>query len=103
MLLLAVVVPLGAVLGATLWVMLAFAGIRHSIPRRNEDFDLAGLRLQAAAPRANPAAEFYAGSRAASLLGAALRKLEALAPGWVTAAALRLFFTPLPWKLAARK
>lgn len=103
MLLLAVVVPLGAVLGATLWVTLAFAGIRHSIPRRNEDFDLAGLRLQAGAARANPAAEFYAGSRAASLLGASLRKLEAVAPGWVTAAALRLFFTPLPWKLAARK
>ena len=103
MLLLVIVVPLGAVLGATLWVTLTFAGIRHSLPRRNEDFDLAGLRLQVSAPRANPAAEFYAGSRTATLIGASLRRLEALAPGWVTAAALRLFFTPLPWKLAARK
>jgi pimeloyl-ACP methyl ester carboxylesterase len=52
---------------------------------------------------ANPAAAFYASSRTAQALGATLRTLEALAPGWGTGAALRLFFTPLPWKLAMRR
>jgi len=51
---------------------------------------------------ANPAAAFYAGSRAAQMLGAALRTLDALAPRLGTRAALRLFFTPLPWKFAMR-
>src|SRR3954466_11471591 len=52
---------------------------------------------------ANPAASFYAGSRTAQALGATLRTLDAVAPGWGTRAALRLFFTPLPWKLAMRR
>jgi pimeloyl-ACP methyl ester carboxylesterase len=52
---------------------------------------------------ANPAAAFYAGSRTAQALGATLRTLDALAPRWGTRAALRLFFTPLPWKLATRR
>jgi len=52
---------------------------------------------------ANPAAAFYAGSRAAQALGATLRTLDAVAPGWGTSAALRLFFTPLPWKFAMRR
>jgi pimeloyl-ACP methyl ester carboxylesterase len=52
---------------------------------------------------ANPAAAFYAGSRTAQALGAALRTLDALAPRWGTRAALRLFFTPLPWKFAMRR
>lgn len=51
----------------------------------------------------NPAATFYAGSRAAQALGATLRTLDALAPAWGTRAALRLFFTPLPWKFAMRR
>jgi len=51
---------------------------------------------------ANPAAAFYAGSRAAQALGATLRAIDALAPSWGTRAALRLFFTPLPWKFAMR-
>ncbi|WP_280153325.1 alpha/beta fold hydrolase [Piscinibacter sp. XHJ-5] len=51
----------------------------------------------------NPAAAFYAGSRTAQALGATLRTLDALAPGWGTRAALRLFFTPLPLKFAMRR
>jgi pimeloyl-ACP methyl ester carboxylesterase len=51
---------------------------------------------------ANPAAAFYAGSRIAQALGATLRGIDSLRPTWGTRAALRLFFTPLPLKLAAR-
>lgn len=52
---------------------------------------------------ANPAAAFYAASRTAQALGATLRTIDALAPAWGTRAALRLFFTPLPWKFAMRR
>lgn len=52
---------------------------------------------------ANPAASFYAGSRAAQTLGAALRAIDAVAPRMGTRAALRLFFTPLPLKFAMRR
>ena len=51
----------------------------------------------------NPAAAFYASSRTAQALGASLRTLDAVAPAWGTRAALRLFFTPLPWKFAMRR
>jgi pimeloyl-ACP methyl ester carboxylesterase len=51
----------------------------------------------------NPASAFYAGSRTAQAIGATLRTIDSLAPAWGTRAALRLFFTPLPWKLAARR
>ncbi|GEM_PF-279386 len=51
----------------------------------------------------NPASAFYAGSRTAQALGAMLRGVDSLRPAWGTAAALRLFFTPLPWKFAARR
>ncbi|WP_353852060.1 alpha/beta fold hydrolase [Piscinibacter sp.] len=50
----------------------------------------------------NPAAAFYAGSGAARTVGAALRLLDRLAPTWGTRGALRLFFTPMPWKFAMR-
>jgi len=52
---------------------------------------------------ANPAAAFYAANAPARALGASLRLLDRLAPAWGTRSALRLFFTPLPWKLAARR
>ena len=52
---------------------------------------------------ANPAAAFYAANPTARLLGATLRLADRLAPGLGTHGALRLFFTPLPWKLAARR
>lgn len=52
---------------------------------------------------ANPAAAFYAGSRVAQGLGLALRTIDSLAPSLGTRAALRLFFTPLPWKFAKRR
>ena len=52
---------------------------------------------------ANPASAFYAGSRTAQAIGATLRTIDGLAPAWGTRAALRLFFTPLPWKFAARR
>ena len=52
---------------------------------------------------ANPAANFYARNGTARGLGAALRLLDRAAPAWGTRGALRLFFTPLPWKLAMRR
>ena len=54
-------------------------------------------------PGANPAAAFYAGSRPAWWLGNALRLIDRIAPRWGTRSALRLFFTPLPWKLSTRQ
>jgi pimeloyl-ACP methyl ester carboxylesterase len=56
-----------------------------------------------ASPAANPAAAFYAASPLARVLGATLRLADRLAPALGTRGALRLFFTPLPWKLAARR
>ena len=57
-----------------------------------------------AAPAAthNPAAAFYAGLIARSL-GLALRVSQSVAPAAATRLALRLFFTPMPLKLAARR
>jgi pimeloyl-ACP methyl ester carboxylesterase len=54
-------------------------------------------------PSANPAAAFYASNPTARLLGATLRLADRVAPGLGTQGALRLFFTPLPWKLGARR
>jgi pimeloyl-ACP methyl ester carboxylesterase len=51
---------------------------------------------------ANPASGFYAGLIARSL-GLTLRLSQSLAPAMAARLALRLFFTPLPLKLAARK
>lgn len=51
---------------------------------------------------ANPAAAFYAGLIARSL-GLALRASQSVAPAAATRLALRLFFTPMPLKLAARR
>lgn len=50
----------------------------------------------------NPATNFYAASRTASLLGGALRAAHALQPALGTRLATRLFFTVLPSKLATR-
>lgn len=53
---------------------------------------------------ANPANAFYVrGGRPAQAIGATLRLLHRLSPGWGTRSALRLFFTPLPWKFAMRR
>jgi hypothetical protein len=51
---------------------------------------------------ANPASAFYAGVVARSL-GWALRTSQSVAPAAATRLALRLFFTPLPLKLVARR
>lgn len=51
----------------------------------------------------NPAAAFYAGSRSSQWIGGALRLLDRLSPHWSTQGALRLFFTPMPWKFAMRR
>ncbi|HEY0820621.1 MAG TPA: alpha/beta fold hydrolase, partial [Rhizobacter sp.] len=56
----------------------------------------------AAATAANPAAGFYAGIVARSL-GLALRLSQSVAPAAATRLALRLFFTPMPFKWAARR
>ncbi|MBL0729005.1 alpha/beta fold hydrolase [Piscinibacter sp. HJYY11] len=50
----------------------------------------------------NPAASFYA-SLGARSLGFALRLSQSVAPAAATRLALRLFFTPMPLKLAARR
>lgn len=52
---------------------------------------------------ANPAAAFYAGSTTAQAISAALRLIGRVSPRWGTRAALRVFFTPLPWKFAMRR
>lgn len=51
---------------------------------------------------ANPASAFYANGLARSV-GLALRLSQSVAPAAATRLALRLFFTPLPLKLAARR
>lgn len=51
----------------------------------------------------NPATTFYAANRSARWLGSALRGMQTLSPRLGTRLALRLFFTPLPLKLAARR
>jgi pimeloyl-ACP methyl ester carboxylesterase len=51
----------------------------------------------------NPATAFYAASRSARWIGAALRGMQSIAPGLGMRLALRLFFTPLPLKLTARR
>jgi len=51
---------------------------------------------------ANPASAFYAGLVARSL-GLALRISQGVAPTFATRLALRLFFTPMPLKLVARR
>jgi pimeloyl-ACP methyl ester carboxylesterase len=54
------------------------------------------------APAANPASGFYAGLVARGL-GATLRLSQSVAPAMATRLALRLFFTPMPLKLVARR
>jgi pimeloyl-ACP methyl ester carboxylesterase len=56
----------------------------------------------AAAATANPADGFYAGLIARSL-GLALRLSQSVAPAAATRLALRLFFTPMPFKWTARR
>lgn len=56
----------------------------------------------ASASAANPASAFYAGGLARSL-GMALRLSQRLTPALATRLALRLFFTPMPLKLVARR
>lgn len=51
---------------------------------------------------ANPASPFYAGAIARTL-GLTLRLSQSVAPAAATRLALRLFFTPLPLKLVARR
>jgi pimeloyl-ACP methyl ester carboxylesterase len=50
----------------------------------------------------NPASAFYAGGLARSV-GLALRLSQSVAPALATRLALRLFFTPMPLKLSARR
>jgi pimeloyl-ACP methyl ester carboxylesterase len=45
---------------------------------------------------------FYAGSRAARWMGRGMRAAQVLSPGLALRLAMRLFFTPVPSKLAAR-
>lgn len=53
-------------------------------------------------PSGNPATAFYASNPLMRAVGATLRWSNRLAPAWTTRGALRLFFTPMPWKLASR-
>jgi pimeloyl-ACP methyl ester carboxylesterase len=88
---------------AALWLTFGLARVWPAIPRTNGDFDLAGMRAGPGAGARNPAGAFYAASTTAQAVGAGLRAIERIAPEWVSAAALRLFCTPLPWKLAMRR
>jgi pimeloyl-ACP methyl ester carboxylesterase len=97
-------IPVSVVAGlAALWLMLRLARVWPAIPRTNADFDLAGIQPGRLAGARNPAGAFYSTSAAAQAAGAALRAIERIAPAWVSAAALRVFATPLPWKLSARR
>lgn len=95
-----------AIAGSLLWLVWILHRVWHAIPRSNADFDLgeSGVPPAGARPKeANPAGAFYAGSFIAHAMGAALRLIDRVAPTWGTQSALRLFFTPLPWKLAMRR
>jgi pimeloyl-ACP methyl ester carboxylesterase len=59
--------------------------------------------MPAAASSSNPTAAFYGGERVARWFAMALRAAHGLAPAIGTRLALRLFFTPLPLKTAARR
>lgn len=61
------------------------------------------MNSPSAATTALPAAAFYGGERTARWLGAALRLVNRVAPPLSERFALRLFFTPLPTKAAARR
>jgi pimeloyl-ACP methyl ester carboxylesterase len=65
---------------------------------------MAGRLMSSPLPthRANPASAFYANGLARSV-GVALRLAQSVAPAAATRLALRLFFTPLPLKVAARR
>jgi alpha-beta hydrolase superfamily lysophospholipase len=65
---------------------------------------MAGRLMSSPLPthRANPASAFYANGLARSV-GVALRLAQSVAPAAASRLALRLFFTPLPLKLAARR
>ena len=56
-----------------------------------------------AAVTSNPTAAFYGGERLARWLAMAVRAAHGVAPAIGTGLALRLFFTPLPTKTAARR
>ena len=84
------------------WALVTLRGVWHALPRSNADFDLAGLRWSDARSRSrNPASAFYGQALGPRVLGALLRRIDRIAPTWGTRGALELFFTPLPWKLAA--
>ena len=59
--------------------------------------------MDAPVPGLPPVAAFHGAGRTAQALGALLRSIHAVSPGWGTRAALGLFFTPVPWKLATRR
>jgi pimeloyl-ACP methyl ester carboxylesterase len=92
-----------AIVAGLLWVVWTLRGVWHTIPRSNADFDLAGQHPAARVAGANPAGAFYGDSLMARALGVLLRLIDHMAPAWGTRSALRLFVTPLPWKLAARR
>ena len=60
------------------------------------------MSSHASPPAANPVGAFYPGLLARGA-GYGLRLSHTLAPGWAARLALRLFFTPFPLKLAARR
>jgi pimeloyl-ACP methyl ester carboxylesterase len=57
----------------------------------------------ASAAAGNPVASFYGGSRAVRWMGAGLRAAHRVAPSLGARLTMRLFFTPLPTKVAARR
>jgi pimeloyl-ACP methyl ester carboxylesterase len=104
MLMFTIPVLIGGGLLAVLWLLSGLTRVWPSIPRTNDDFDLAtGVRSARSGPARNPAGAFYSASATAQVMGAGLRAIERIAPSCISAAALRVFVTPLPWKLSARR
>src|SRR4051812_43851737 len=95
------IVPL-VVVAALIWAGWLLHGVWRMIPGANADFELAA-NPAGGRSRRNPAGAFYADSRVAQWVGSALRLIDAVAPALGTRSALRLFGTPLPWKLAGRR
>ena len=97
------ILPSFALALLVVWAAWLLYGVWRVIPKSNSDFEVAGGNYRGNRSPRNPAETFYADSGIARLLGAALRMVDAVAPALGTGSALRLFFTPLPWKLTARR
>ena len=106
---------------ALAWLLGLLRRSMNGVPRTNDDFDLAGLRVGTGRVNggngangangtsganskngANPASAFYGSALMPKILGASLRGIDRIAPKMCTRGALELFCTPMPWKFSMR-